>query len=97
MIYLCNRFIVLIIILFPLLCDYTFQQSKVNQKKIEQEQQKKNKAFKKQYKQAVKRHKSMQSDETKKRMKRTKKESKKLTPVHPWTTLFTASFSLFTD
>jgi hypothetical protein len=57
------------------------QESRVNQRKIEREREKKQKKARKDYEKAVKRHKKMQSKSTRTSMKRTKKESMKVTPT----------------
>lgn len=59
------------------------QESKVNQRRIEKEREKKKKEAVKKYEQAVKRHQKMQSKETKSRMKQTRKDSRKNTPLKP--------------
>ncbi|HNW75026.1 MAG: hypothetical protein PHP04_00565 [Bacteroidales bacterium] len=59
------------------------QESKVNQRRIEKEREKKKKEAVKKYEQAVKRHQKMQSKDTKSRMKQTRKESRKNTPLKP--------------
>ena len=78
-------------IIIALLCLSTFipfsssvaQEQRVNHRKIEREREKKQKQAQKDYNQAVKRHKKMQSKETKASMKRSKREAVKLTPLRP--------------
>lgn len=77
--------------IIAILCTSTFmplssavpQESRVNQRRIEKEREKKQKQALKDYNQAVKRHKAIQSKATKSSMKRTKKEAGKLTPIRP--------------
>jgi len=75
-----NIFICLLAFL-PVYCLSLPQKGGVNQKKIERERNRKGKAAKKQYDQAVIQHQLKQSKETRARMKQTKKESKKATPI----------------
>jgi hypothetical protein len=57
------------------------QEARVNQKKIEREQKKKEKAAMKDYRDALKRHLKRQSKETKAMMRQSRKEAKKTMPV----------------
>jgi len=70
-----------LVVFLPMLCSFTPQEVRVNQKKIERDREKKQKESIKQYERAVKRHNDNQSKSTKKSMKRSKKESKKTIPV----------------
>jgi uncharacterized membrane protein (DUF106 family) len=57
------------------------QENAVNQRRIERERAKKQKQAQKDYKQAVKRHKSIQSKTTKAMMKHSRKQAGKITPI----------------
>lgn len=63
--------------LFSVVC----QENVVNQRRIERERIKKQKLAQKEYKQALKRHISIQTRETKAAMKRSRKNAGKLTPI----------------
>jgi len=77
------KYIVICLIAFlPFICQASPQKGGVNQKKIDRERVKKQKAAEKQYNQAVKKHKQKQSKETRTMMKQTKKGSKKATPIN---------------
>lgn len=82
-----RRWILLLMLMFlvaPILISgIPPQESKVNQRRIEKEREKKKKEAVKKYQQAVKRHQKMQSKETKIRMKQTRKEAGKNTPLKP--------------
>lgn len=79
--YMKRYLLLLVFLILPVLFSFTPQESKVNQKKIEREREKKKKLAKKQYDQAVLRHRKMQSKDTKARMKQTRKSAKKSTPL----------------
>lgn len=57
------------------------QQARVNQKKIERDQKKKDKAAQKEYRDALKRHHQRQSKQTKAMMRQSRKEAKRTMPV----------------
>ncbi len=57
------------------------QEARVNQKKIEREKKKREKAAMKDYRDALKRHHKNQSKETRTMMKHSRKEAQKNTPV----------------
>jgi hypothetical protein len=61
--------------------DLMAQEKKVNQKKINKERAKKQKQAEKDYRNAVKRHKKIQSKNTKSMMRQSRKESGSRTPV----------------
>ena len=76
-----NKYIIIFLTVFiPTLYAFAPQESKVNQRKIERERKKKDKAAKKEYDKAVKAHMKHQTPETKAMMKSSKKAAKKTLP-----------------
>jgi hypothetical protein len=73
----------IVLFLLPLFCSSFPQETKVNQRKIDREHKKKEKAKQKEYEEAKKMHVKNQSKETRAMMKKARKDSKKNTPMKP--------------
>lgn len=76
-----RNWLIVVLMMLPLLISFAPQEAKVNQKKIDRERARQKKEAQKQFDQALKRHKQIQTKETRARMKQSKKESKKVTPL----------------
>lgn len=76
-----NRLIILMLLFMFSVSAAVGQEHRVNQKKINRERAKKQKKAEKEYYNAVKRHKKIQSKNTKGMMRQSRKESGSLTPV----------------
>ncbi|MEI8005671.1 MAG: hypothetical protein WCI48_05650 [Bacteroidota bacterium] len=76
-----NRLIMLMLILALNIPGASGQEHRVNQKKINKERARKQQKAEKEYHDAVKRHKKIQSKNTRGMMRQSRKESGSLTPV----------------
>ena len=75
------RFLFICLLIVPLVMAFAPQDSKVHQKKIEHDREKKEKLAKKSYENAVKQHNKNQSAQTRSMMKQARKSRGKNTPL----------------
>jgi len=76
------RIIAILFFFLPYFAASLPQEAKVNQRKVDREHHRKEKAAKKEYQDAIKMHEKNQSKETRAMMKKSKKENKKNTPMN---------------